>query len=77
MVEEVVEVTETPEVEVEEEPVVAINLPILKIIKKEQLEHGLRHRDYAQYRKYCTNRARRFRKYALPLSCNNRFQANL
>ena len=40
-----------------------INLPILKIIKKEQLEHGLRHRDYSQYRKYCTNRARRFRKF--------------
>ena len=46
-----------------EEPIVIINLPILKLIKKDQLEHGVRHRDYAQYRKYCTNRARRFRMF--------------
>ena len=56
-----------PEVVTEEEPepIAIINLPILKLIKKEQLEHGVRHRDYAQYRKYCTNRARRFRMFLI------------
>ena len=59
---EVVEEAE-PVMVVVEEPIVIINLPILKLIKKDQLEHGVRHRDYAQYRKYCTNRARRFRMF--------------
>ena len=47
--EQVVEETETP-MEVEEE-IQVISLPILKMIKKEQREHGVRHRDYTQYRK--------------------------
>lgn len=38
-------------------------MPILKLVKQQQLEHGLRHRDYSQYRRYCTNRARRLRKF--------------
>lgn len=39
------------------------NVPILKMIKACQLEHGLRHRDYQGYRRYCTNRSRRLRKF--------------
>ena len=39
------------------------SLPILKMVKQQQLEHGLRHRDYTQYRRYCTNRARRLRRF--------------
>ena len=34
----------------------------MKIIEC-QLEHGLRHRDYQRYRRYCTNRCRRIRKF--------------
>merc|ERR1712123_529978 len=59
---EVAATEEAEPVVVVEEPIVIINLPISKLIKKDQLEHGVRHRDYAQYRKYCTNRARRFRQ---------------
>ena len=47
----------------EEEEIVPINVPILKLIKQQQMEHGLRHRDYNQYRRYCTNRARRLRRF--------------
>jgi len=56
------EAQEEPEVP-EEEEIVPINVPILKLIKQQQMEHGLRHRDYNQYRRYCTNRARRLRRF--------------
>ena len=56
------EVQEEPEVP-EEEEIIPINVPILKLIKQQQMEHGLRHRDYNQYRRYCTNRARRLRRF--------------
>ena len=56
------EVATEPEVP-EEEEIVPINVPILKLIKQQQMEHGLRHRDYNQYRRYCTNRARRLRRF--------------
>lgn len=46
-----------------EEEVELNSVPILKMIKACQLEHGLRHRDYQRYRRYCTNRARRIRKF--------------
>ena len=51
------------EMETEVEEVIAYSMPILKLVKQQQLEHGLRHRDYSQYRRYCTNRARRLRKF--------------
>ena len=56
------EAQEEPEVP-EEDEIVPINVPILKLIKQQQMEHGLRHRDYNQYRRYCTNRARRLRRF--------------
>jgi len=55
-------VEEQPEDEIEDEEVLN-NVPILRMIKASQLEHGLRHRDYQRYRRYCTNRSRRIRKF--------------
>ena len=33
------------------------------MLKTAQQEHGLRHRDYQRYRRYCNNRCRRIRKF--------------
>jgi len=37
-------------------------LPLLKIIKETQQQHGLRHGDYQRYRTYCSRRLQRLRK---------------
>lgn len=37
-------------------------LPVLRVIKELQLQHGLRHGDYQRYRGYCTRRIKRLRK---------------
>lgn len=39
-----------------------ICLPVLKVIKEAQQQHGLRHGDYQRYRCYCSRRIRRLRK---------------
>ena len=36
---------------------------VLQMLKSAQQEHGLRHRDYQRYRRYCNNRCRRIRKF--------------
>ena len=36
---------------------------VLQMLKAAQQEHGLRHRDYQRYRRYCNNRCRRIRKF--------------
>ncbi|XP_078179761.1 signal recognition particle-related / SRP-like protein [Carex rostrata] len=35
---------------------------VLQLLKSAQMQHGLRHRDYTRYRKYCTARLRRLYK---------------
>jgi len=37
-------------------------LPLLKMIKEAQQQHGLRHQDYQRYRTYCSSRLQRIRK---------------
>nr|CAG4644727.1 EOG090X04NF [Leptodora kindtii] len=37
-------------------------LPLLKVIKEAQQQHGLRHGDYQRYRTYCSRRLQRIRK---------------
>lgn len=37
-------------------------LPLLKMIKEAQQQHGLRHGDYQRYRTYCSSRLHRVRK---------------
>nr|CAG4641629.1 EOG090X04NF [Eurycercus lamellatus] len=37
-------------------------LPLLKVIKEAQQQHGLRHGDYQRYRTYCSSRLHRVRK---------------
>nr|CAG4640797.1 EOG090X04NF [Eulimnadia texana] len=37
-------------------------LPILKVIRDAQQQHGLRHGDYQRYRSYCSRRLQRLRK---------------
>lgn len=37
-------------------------LPLLKVIKEAQQQHGLRHGDYQRYRTYCSSRLQRLRK---------------
>ena len=37
-------------------------LPLLKMIKEAQQQHGLRHQDYQRYRTYCSSRLQRVRK---------------
>nr|CAG4648606.1 EOG090X04NF [Polyphemus pediculus] len=37
-------------------------LPLLKLIKEAQQQHGLRHQDYQRYRTYCSSRLQRIRK---------------
>jgi len=59
--EDQVEQVENEPEEIEE--IVPNSVPILKMVKECQLEHGLRHRDYQRYRRYCTNRCRRIRKF--------------
>ena len=38
------------------------SLPLLKLIKEAQQQHGLRHGDYQRYRTYCSRRLQRLRK---------------
>ncbi|CAG0888244.1 unnamed protein product [Cyprideis torosa] len=37
-------------------------VPVLRVIKQAQQQHGLRHGDYQRYRGYCSRRVRRVRK---------------
>jgi len=47
----------------EVEEIQLYNIPVLQMLKSAQQEHGLRHRDYQRYRRYCNNRCRRIRKF--------------
>ncbi|XP_078446658.1 signal recognition particle-related / SRP-like protein [Wolffia australiana] len=38
------------------------SINVLQLLKSAQLQHGLRHRDYTRYRRYCTARLRRLYK---------------
>ncbi|XP_039131996.1 signal recognition particle subunit SRP68 [Dioscorea cayenensis subsp. rotundata] len=38
------------------------SINVLQLLKSAQMQHGLRHRDYARYRRYCTARLRRLYK---------------
>lgn len=40
----------------------SVIVPVLKVIKEAQQQHGLRHGDYQRYRCYCSRRIRRLRK---------------
>lgn len=38
------------------------SIDVLQLLKSAQMQHGLRHRDYTRYRRYCTARLRRLYK---------------
>lgn len=38
------------------------SIEVLQLLKSAQMQHGLRHRDYTRYRRYCTARLRRLYK---------------
>ncbi|WOL14699.1 signal recognition particle subunit SRP68 [Canna indica] len=38
------------------------SISVLQLVKSAQMQHGLRHRDYTRYRRYCTARLRRLYK---------------
>ncbi|KAJ6764301.1 SIGNAL RECOGNITION PARTICLE 68 KDA PROTEIN [Salix koriyanagi] len=38
------------------------SINVLQLLKSAQMQHGLRHGDYARYRRYCTARLRRLYK---------------
>ncbi|XP_042429579.1 signal recognition particle subunit SRP68-like [Zingiber officinale] len=55
------EIDEDKPVAVEQiSPKFSIN--VLQLVKSAQMQHGLRHRDYTRYRRYCTARLRRLYK---------------
>ncbi|CAA6657011.1 unnamed protein product [Spirodela intermedia] len=46
----------------QEQIVPKFSINVLQLLKSAQLQHGLRHRDYTRYRRYCTARLRRLCK---------------
>ncbi|XP_022917079.2 signal recognition particle subunit SRP68 [Onthophagus taurus] len=53
---------EEPPQEIKTESLNPFTLEILKVVKEQHQQHGLRHGDYQRYRGYCSRRIRRLRK---------------
>lgn len=54
--------TESSQMDVDEQANPRFSINVLQLLKSSQTQHGLRHRDYTRYRRYCTARLRRLYK---------------
>ncbi|ONK76150.1 uncharacterized protein A4U43_C03F24470 [Asparagus officinalis] len=54
--------TDQSQMDVDEKVNPRFSINVLQLLKSAQMQHGLRHRDYTRYRRYCTARLRRLYK---------------
>lgn len=54
--------SDSSQMDVDEQINPRFSINVLQLLKSAQMQHGLRHRDYTRYRRYCTARLRRLYK---------------